>query len=165
MPAIQNIVLPTRWIAEVLQHRSTLISSLLGAEPLSSEAASCMVQVALTEVVNQRREWVSHGVFNYSNILNQSNVQWVADTQTQITLPELTGSDETLSVHDAFMCFLLDGLITEIEKHLLNPHYPERSFDMLAIVQLESGDTVLQNLGDYRIWRFEQLLAEGKVSY
>jgi hypothetical protein len=164
MSAIPNIVLPTRWIAEVLQHRSNLISSLLNAEPLSWDAASRMTQTALVEVVNQRRAWVKRGVINYSAILDQSNTSWVV-SNAQIVLPELTGTDEQLSVHDAFMCYLLDNLIHEIEKHLLNPHYPEVSFDLLTIVQLDSGDTVLQNLGDYRIWRFEQLREQGKVTY
>lgn len=164
MSAIQNIVLPTRWIAEVLQHRSNLLSTLLQAEPLSWEAAEAMVQVALTEVVNQRREWLPRGVINYSNILNKSNVGWVM-SKTVIIIPELTGTTEELTVHDAFVCYLLDGLVNEIEKHLLNPHYPEVSFDLLAIEQLDNGDTVLRNLGDYRIWRFEQLRAEGKVTY
>lgn len=164
MSAIQNIVLPTRWIAEVLQHRSNLISTLLQVEPLSWEAASNMVQVALIEVVNQRREWLPRGIINYGNILDKANVAWVA-SQTVIVIPELTGTAEELTVHDAFVCYLLDGLVNEIEKHLLNPHYPEVSFDLLSIEQFDNGDTVLRNLGDYRIWRFEQLRAQGKVTY
>ena len=161
----KNIVLPTRWVAEVLQRRTMLISSLLGAEPITLDAAIRMVGIALNEILQQRQLWRAPGIFHYGEITEGSGVEWPRDAVTSIRLPELTGDNEVYTVSETFSCFVLNCLINEIEKNLLNPHYPERSFDLLEVGMLDNGDSVLINHGDYRIWRFEQLRREGKATY
>lgn len=164
MSAFQNIVLPTRWIAEALQHRALILSNLLQAEPLSFESSLAMVHTAVKQTILQRQAWGNTGVVRYGDIIDQSNTAWVS-SHAVVIIPELTGNDEEITVRDVFLCYLLGNLVTEIESALLNPHYPDRTFALLEAEEIPGGDMVLKNLGDYRIWRFEQLVQEGKIQY
>lgn len=159
-----NIVLSTRWAAEILQHRTEVLTGVIGGEPLSDKVAVDVVFMVVEELIAMRQLWLRPRAFNYHAITDYCNKNWIIDNR-EVVLPQLTGDAEPVTVRDVFLCNILGPLVNEVEKHLLNPYFPDRSFDYLDLARMETGDILVTNIGDYRVWRFEQLVREGKVKY
>lgn len=160
----KSVVIGAKWAAELLRSRTEILARRAGGEPLSQQVSEDVVYLAVMELLDLRQIWRPSRMLNYSALEERCNAVWSIDRR-EIVIPELTGDEETVTVRDVFTCNILTQLVTEVERYLLNPYFPDRSWDFLTVGRLHGGDLVIINEGDYRVCRFEQMVREGKASY
>lgn len=160
----KSVVIGAKWAAELLRSRTEILARRAGGEPISQQVAEEVVYLAVMELLDLRQIWRPARMLDYRTLEDRCNTMWSQDYR-EISIPELTGDEEPVTVRDVFTCNILTQLVTEVEKYLLNPYFPDRSWDFLTVGRFPGGDLVIINEGDYRICRFEQMVREGKASY